>query len=246
MAQKAASPPLLSATLDPLKLANRARSEAFRDWAMAGRRRRFALYGGGAAALAAYASLLALSPSANISLLAMAAVFAAALTSSIAGFAFSAICGAMLFHLLDDPVQVVKIMMICSIAGQTLMVWSLRREICWRGLAPFVAGAGAGLPLGIYILLHSRPVLYVHVIGGLLVLYATFMIFRRPVVVQRQHALWDGLAGFLGGVTGGAVAFPGAFVTIWCGFKGWTKERQRGVYQPFILIVQLAALVLLA
>ena len=246
MAQKAATPPLLSATLDPLKLANRARSEAFRDWAMAGRRRRFALYGGGAAALAAYASLLALSPSANISLLAMAAVFAAALTSSIAGFAFSAICGAMLFHLLDDPVQVVKIMMICSIAGQTLMVWSLRREICWRGLAPFVAGAGAGLPLGIYILLHSRPALYVHVIGGLLVLYATFMIFRRPVVVQRQHALWDGLAGFLGGVTGGAAAFPGAFVTIWCGFKGWTKERQRGIYQPFILIVQLAALVLLA
>ena len=33
-----------------------------------------------------------------------------------------------------------------------------------------------------------------------------------------------------------------AFVTIWCGFKGWTKERQRGIYQPFILIVQLVAI----
>ena len=50
----------------------------------------------------------------------------------------------------------------------------------------------------------------------------------------------------VGGVTGGAAAFPGAFVTIWCGFKGWSKERQRGVYQPFILIVQLAGLALLA
>lgn len=246
MAQKAASPPLFPATLDPLKLANQARAEALRDWVAAGWQKRFALYGAGVAALAAYASVLGLSPSADVSLWAMAAVFVAALTSSIAGFAFSAICGAMLFHLLDDPVQVVKIMMICSIAGQALMVWSLRREICWRGLAPFVGGAGVGLPLGVYVLLHSRPVLYVHVIGGLLVLYATFMIFRRPIVVQRQHAVWDGLAGFLGGVTGGAAAFPGAFVTIWCGFKGWSKERQRGVYQPFILIVQLAALALLA
>jgi uncharacterized membrane protein YfcA len=152
----------------------------------------------------------------------------------------------MLFHLLDDPVHVVKIMMVCSIAGQALMVWSLRRDICWRGLSAFVAGAAFGLPLGVYVLLHSRPVLYMHVIGGLLVLYATFMIFRRPIVVQRQHTLWDGLAGFLGGVTGGAAAFPGAFVTIWCGFKGWSKEHQRGVYQPFILIVQLAGFVLLA
>jgi hypothetical protein len=39
---------------------------------------------------------------------------------------------------------------------------------------------------------------------------------------------------------------PGAFGTIWCGFKGLSKERQRGLYQPFILIVQLAALAVLA
>ncbi|HEX9525327.1 MAG TPA: sulfite exporter TauE/SafE family protein, partial [Reyranella sp.] len=198
------------------------------------------------AALAAYGGLLALSNPAGVSPWAMAAVFVAALTSSIAGFAFSAICGAMLFHLLDDPVHAVEIMMICSIAGQALMVWSLRRDIAWRGLAPFVAGAAVGLPLGVYCLLHCRPVLYVHIIGALLVLYAAFMIFRRPIVVRRQHALFDGLAGFLGGVTGGAAAFPGAFVTIWCGFKGLSKERQRGIYQPFILIVQLAALAVLA
>ena len=202
-------------------------------------------YGAGVLALAFYASVLALKQP-HFSLWAMAAIFVAALTSSIAGFAFSAICGAMLFHLLDDPVRVVEIMMICSIGGQALMVWSLRQHIRWRDLLAFLAGAAAGLPLGVYILLHSRPTLYVHAIGALLVLYAGFMLFRPPIVVRRQHVLWDGLAGFLGGVTGGAAAFPGAFVTIWCGFKGLSKERQRGVYQPFILIVQLAALALLA
>ena len=36
---------------------------------------------------------------------------------------------------------------------------------------------------------------------------------------------------------------PGALVTIWCGLKGWAKDQQRGVYQPFILIMQVLALV---
>ncbi|MCP3713411.1 hypothetical protein M3I54_42310 [Paraburkholderia sp. CNPSo 3274] len=31
-------------------------------------------------------------------------------------------------------------------------------------------------------------------------------------------------------------------MTIWCGFKGWNKDRQRAMYQPFILITQVAAL----
>jgi uncharacterized membrane protein YfcA len=77
----------------------------------------------------------------------------------------------------------------------------------------------------------------------LLIAYAAFMIARRPMVIRRQHVLLDAAAGFLGGITGGAAAFPGAFVTVWVGFKGWTKERQRSLYQPFILIVQVAAIV---
>lgn len=46
----------------------------------------------------------------------LAAVFVASTLSSIAGFAFSAICGAMLFHLLPRPVDIVQIMIVCSIA----------------------------------------------------------------------------------------------------------------------------------
>jgi uncharacterized membrane protein YfcA len=204
------------------------------------------LQGAALIVLAAYGVALSRSGVTDTSAWAMPAIFVAAFASSIAGFAFSAICGAILFHLIDDPLRVVQIMMICSVGGQALMVWSLRRDICWRALLVFVIGAGAGLPLGVYIVLHSKPVLYIQIVGGLLVLYATLMIFRRPTVVRRQSPLCDAFAGFLGGVTGGAAAFPGAFVTIWCGLKGWTKERQRGVYQPFILIVQLVAIVIMS
>jgi uncharacterized membrane protein YfcA len=140
----------------------------------------------------------------------------------------------------------VQIMMVCSVGGQSLMVWVLRRDIPWRALSVFLAGAGVGLPLGIFVLLHARPAVYVHAVGLLIVLYGVFMMVRPSATVRRQNALFDAAAGFLGGVTGGAAAFPGAFVTIWCGFKGWPKEKQRALYQPFILIVQLAAIAVMA
>lgn len=176
----------------------------------------------------------------------MVAVFVAALVSSVAGFAFSAICGAMLLHVIDEPLRAVQIMMVCSAGGQALMVWSLRREIEWRALLPFVVGAAAGLPAGLFLLLEAPPRLYAHAIGAFLVCYAVFMLVRRPARLRRQHPALDGIAGFLGGITGGVAAFPGAPVTIWCSLKGWSKERQRGVYQPFILVLQLAAIALLA
>jgi hypothetical protein len=71
------------------------------------------------------------------------------------------------------------------------------------------------------------------------------MLIRRPNAKNYTSPVGDYIAGFLGGVTGGFAAFPGAFVTIWCGLKGWTKDQQRGVYQPFILIMQVLALVLI-
>lgn len=195
-------------------------------------------------AVAAY--VMVTSYGANQQLLAIAAsVFAAAVISSVAGFAFSAICGAILLHLIDDPVRCVEIMMICSIAGQSLMVWSLRRNIDWRRLGVFLAGAFLGLPVGLFVLLKAKAG-YAHGIGFLLIAYALFMLFRPSLVLRKQHPLLDVAVGFLGGITGGAAAFPGAFVTIWCGLKGWSKEQQRGVFQPFILITQIAGLVLLS
>ena len=82
-------------TSDVLALARQARAECLRDWIVAGWQRRYALYGGAATGLAAYASVLALSNSPDVLPWTLAALVTA-LTSSIAGFALSAIYGAML------------------------------------------------------------------------------------------------------------------------------------------------------
>jgi len=171
------------------------------------------------------------------------AIFSASVVSSVAGFAFSAICGALLLHLVADPVRCVQIMMVCSIAGQSLMVWSIRRDIDWRHVSIFLVGAAFGLPLGV-LALFALKARFGLAIGLLMIVYAVVMLVRPAGRLRIQNPLLDGLVGFLGGITGGAAAFPGALVTIWCGLKGWSKERQRALYQPFILIAQVAALLL--
>jgi len=180
-----------------------------------------------------------------ISFLVLLAIFFAAAVSSIAGFAFSAICGAMLFHLLAAPLDVVEIMLLCSIAIQMLSVLTLKSAIDLKHLTRFVIGGAMGLPVGVYVLTHVSGALYMKGIGIFLILYGCYMLARRPATIRYASSIGDYAAGFLGGITGGSAAFPGAFVTIWCGLKGWPKDRQRGAYQPFILVMQVLALVLI-
>jgi uncharacterized membrane protein YfcA len=173
----------------------------------------------------------------------LAAILVAATISSIAGFAFSALCGALLFHLVDSPVHAVNVMIVCSIAIQLLSVATLWRSIDWRSLPVFLAGGVLGVPAGVYLLLHLRIGVYRDIMGGLLIAYGGYLLLRWPIRPLRTGPLWDACAGFLGGLTGGLAGFPGAFVTVWCGLKGWNKARQRGVYQPFILGMQPVTLI---
>lgn len=174
---------------------------------------------------------------------ALIAVFAASTVSSIAGFAFSALCGALLFHLMDTPVYAVQVMIVCSIAIQMLSVATLWRAIDWRSLGVFLIGGFLGVPVGVYLLLHLPTTTYRTVIGSLLIIYGSYLLLRPPVRALRLGRVSDICAGFLGGITGGLAGFPGAFVTIWCALKGWDKASQRAVYQPFILSMQPVTLI---
>lgn len=172
-------------------------------------------------------------------------VFAAAAVSSIAGFAFSALCGAVLFHTKLEPVLVVQTMLISSIGIQIIMLLSMWRNIAWFTVLRFLIGGMVGLPLGLLILFHVNRRQFCLVMGALLCGYTLYMMLRRPAALPASIARLDPLIGVLGGLTGGIAAFPGAPVTVWCQLKGWTRDAQRGVYQPFILIMQVTSLLLM-
>ena len=173
---------------------------------------------------------------------AVPALLAAAALSSVVGFAFSALALALSGWCFRDPVAMVGTFLVCSIAIQTLSVIRLRAEVDPKTLAPFVLGGLAGTPLGTWMLLHLDAPRLSALLGVLLLGWCLFMLLRRPDWTLRGTVAGDVVAGALGGVTGGVAAFPGAVPVLLLGLRGWSKERQRATYQPFILVMQLASL----
>ena len=199
----------------------------------------------GFALLACYAAFLELT-GLTASIAPMVAITLSAGVSSIAGFAFSAVAQASLAPLMHDPIRLVQILLVCSIVTQSFAIVSLWRHMDWKGLPVYLAGGVLGLPIGVYLLLHLGLSGFHTAIGALLIVYGTYVLLKRPITLKRATWPAEVAVGFLGGITGGLAAFPGAAITVWCSMRGWDKARQRGVYQPFILTMQLLALATIA
>ena len=194
--------------------------------------------------LAAGAALaLAGAGGAHTALMGGAVMFAAVL-GSVGGFAFGPICGIVLLGLVDDPVRLVQIAVLCSVANQAIMVWSLRRDIEWRTVGRFLAGGALGLPIGVWLLLHADRYAYSMALGLMLLLYCSYRLMVAPRTWRPASCLVDVVTGVLSGVTGGAAAFPSGPIIVRCGLKGIDPVHQRAVFQPVILVLQVSALML--
>jgi uncharacterized membrane protein YfcA len=179
--------------------------------------------------------------------LALWIVLFSALISSIAGFAFSPIAGAALFCCKSDPIVVVQILLVASLAQQLYCVWLLRGQIKSFEFVPYLVGSLTTLPLGVFLLLNSRASILLPILGIFLLSYGSFVAVKPAIAMCSTNALLGRiLAGALGGITGGLAAFPAAFVAIWCQVQGFDKGRQRSIVQPFILINQVVAVTVLS
>jgi uncharacterized protein len=169
-------------------------------------------------------------------------IFAGSLASGLAGFAFSAITGAVLFHVLA-PLEAVPLMLACSITTQAFSISKLWRTMQWRQCLPYLIGGFAGIPIGAELLKAFDARIFAAGFGLFLMGYSLYMLLRPHFVIRGGGRYAEVAAGFAGGITGGATAFPGAIPAVWCSVRGLSKIDQRGIVQPFILLMQIATLV---
>jgi uncharacterized membrane protein YfcA len=180
--------------------------------------------------------------SATQAALVLLAVFIAAVVASVAGFAFSAVAAAFLSHVTQDPTEMVRTLLVCSIAIQLYCNARILTQVRWRELAPYLAGGMVTAPLGVLVLKHVAAGAYLLILGSLLLAYAVYALLKpAPVPATRRPAL-DVCIGALGGISGGLAAFPGAFPVMWCSARGLPKEQQRAICQPYILVMQIVTL----
>src|SRR5712671_25046 len=116
-------------------------------------------------------------PDLATNLLLSAAVFSGAFVSSLAGFAFSAVAGAILLRIFQ-PLEAVPLMMACSIGVQAANLWALRGSIQWRGSLLLIIGGALGIPIAVYLLQHTDTHILRIGFGIIVALYAGYMLFR--------------------------------------------------------------------
>jgi len=169
-------------------------------------------------------------------------VFAGSLAAGLAGFAFSAITGAILFHLVA-PIDAVPLLLACSITTQLFSISKLWHTMQWRQCLPYLIGGFAGIPIGAELLRAFDAHIFAAGFGFFLICYSLYMLLRPHFIVRGGGRYFEVAAGFAGGITGGATAFPGAIPAVLCSLRGLSKLDQRGIVQPFILLMQIATLV---
>jgi uncharacterized membrane protein YfcA len=164
------------------------------------------------------------------------ATFAGALVAGLSGFAFGLVAASIWLYILT-PLQTATLIIAFGLIVQGYSVWKLREALDWKKLWPFVAGAALGVPVGVSILTWANPAHVRIGVGGFLVLYSLYALFRPAMAPVKAGTAADAAVGFLNGVLGGITGLAGILVTIWCGLRGWPKDVQRTVFQPVAVAI---------
>lgn len=175
-------------------------------------------------------------------ILLLAAGFVASFASGVAEFAFAAVAAALMLRL-GPPDVIVPLILAGSILSQLVSLVALRRAVRWDRLWPFLLAGVAGVPLGTAALGLADPHAFRVSTGAVLIAFSLWALLRpAPAPVAFGGSWADALAGLIGGAMGGFAGLSGIVPTLWCGARGWPAQEQRAVYQPFILVIQVCAL----
>jgi uncharacterized membrane protein YfcA len=161
----------------------------------------------------------------------------AGFVQGLSGFAFSLV--AMSFWAWAvEPRLAAALAIFGGLSGQIVAAVSVRRGFDLKLLLPFLVGGLAGVPIGISLLPLLDVQLFKLLVGSLLIVWSSLMLFaRRLPRIADRGPLADGAVGLLGGICGGIAGFTGAIPTLWCTVRGMEKTAQRSIIQNFNLVM---------
>jgi uncharacterized membrane protein YfcA len=158
---------------------------------------------------------------------------AAGFVNGLAGFGVALVSLGFWLHVMPPGVAG-ALAALCSVIGHVQTAPSMWRTISWPRFLPFVIAGLLFAPLGVALVdrLDANPLKLA--LGVFLIGYSLLMLtLRNPPTVRFGGKAADTLVGAVGGLLGGLAGLSGALTTVWCQLRGWTKDEQRGVYQPF-------------
>ena len=166
-----------------------------------------------------------------------------AIAAGGAGFAFGLTASSIWLHRID-PLHSALLINCCGTLLHLTTIWPQRQHIEVRRVWPFVVGGLIGIPIGVRVLLILDANVLKAVLGVFLLLFGTYALLApRLHTIHAGGRVADSGVGFLGGILSGIGGYSGVLPTIWTQLRGWSKQKARAVYQPYIIVIQLGTVV---
>ena len=180
-------------------------------------------------------------PAGDIALV-VAGALVAGFVNGLTGTAYALAALGFWLHAMP-PSYAAPLVALGAVGGHLQALPSIWRGVRWPRLWPFLAAGLIGVPLGTVLLHQIRPDPLKLAVGVVLLLYVSWAVFvRHPPVVAWGGRLADAMAGFAGGVLGGMASLSGPVPVTWVQLRGWPRNEQRGVNQPYNMAILATAL----
>jgi uncharacterized membrane protein YfcA len=161
----------------------------------------------------------------------LSAAFVAAFVAGVSGFAFALIAAAVWLHILS-PLETATLIIGYGLIVQGYGFWKLRHAFSWNRLWPFIIAGAPGVTIGVHLLRWANPSHIRIGIAAFLVAFSIYSLARPRLKPVPESIAADMIVGLLSGMLGAVAGFPGILIVIWCGLRRWSKDEQRGVFQP--------------
>jgi len=161
------------------------------------------------------------------------ATFLGGFVSGFSGFAMGLVVSGIWLHIIT-PIQTAALIAGYGLLTQGYGIAKLRHELSWQNIWPLTLGTAVGIPAGVMLLTHIDPVYLRFGCGVLLALYAIWSLARPPLGPFGIGAPADMAIGIANGLLGGLTGLGGVISTISCQLRGWSKDKQRAVFQPVL------------
>lgn len=161
-------------------------------------------------------------------------VFLAALTQGLLGFGSAMVA----MSLLPGPLGLATatpLVAVLALPTEGIMLVRYRGALNWRAAASLALGMLAGVPVGMFTLRHVGEGVLLPILGLVIVAYALYALaeWRLPEL-RAPH--WGVLAGWLGGVLGGAYNTSGPPVVVYGDCRRWAPPEFKASLQAFFLL----------
>jgi hypothetical protein len=142
-----------------------------------------------------------------------------------------------------EPTHAVPLVALLSSVVTVPVSIRMRKHVEREKVSPLLLGGLFGIPLGVYLLRNSDPTALMIALGAVLTLYPVINWMTGHDGKMDLSKVWGYVAGFLGGILGGAFTTSGPPVVFYVSLRGWAKDAVASSLQVYFLmntIVQLS------